>query len=122
MQESKIGLAVGKLRVHKAKAVADLAKEVVKHWKTAVEKAKARATPTATPAAAADKKTGGATPVTPGGAGAMLRTAKTDGVKAATGDTTRDRCVEMIYDALACDATAREFCFLPPFLPLAGAH
>lgn len=112
MQESKIGLAVGKLRVHKAKAVADLAKEVVKHWKTAVEKAKARATPTATPAAAADKKTGGATPVTPGGAGAMLRTAKTDGVKAATGDTTRDRCVEMIYDALACDATAREFSFL----------
>jgi len=33
-------LAVGKLRMHKAKAVADLAKEIVKQWKTAVEKAK----------------------------------------------------------------------------------
>ena len=33
-------MAVGKLRMHKAKAVADLAKEIVKQWKTAVEKAK----------------------------------------------------------------------------------
>jgi transcription elongation factor S-II len=33
-------LAVGKLRMHKAKAVSDLAKEIVKQWKTAVEKAK----------------------------------------------------------------------------------
>jgi hypothetical protein len=33
-------LAVGKLRAHASKEVADLAKEIVKKWKSAVEKAK----------------------------------------------------------------------------------
>jgi transcription elongation factor S-II len=38
-----------------------------------------------------------------------LRTAKTDGVKIeVTGDKTRDKCVELIYDALASDSGARE--------------
>lgn len=46
-----------------------------------------------------------------GGAAATVRTAKGDSVKAATGDNTRDKCVEMIYDAIACDATARAYPF-----------
>jgi transcription elongation factor S-II len=33
-------LAVGKLRSHSSKSIADLAKEIVKKWKGAVEKAK----------------------------------------------------------------------------------
>jgi hypothetical protein len=52
IQESKAGLAVGKLRQHKSKAVADAAKEIVKKWKTDVEKAKGSPAP-ANPAPAA---------------------------------------------------------------------
>ncbi len=39
-QESKAGLAVGKLRSHAAKDVSELAKEIVRMWKTAVDKEK----------------------------------------------------------------------------------
>jgi transcription elongation factor S-II len=39
-QESKAGLAVGKLRSHAAKDVSELAKEIVRVWKTAVDKEK----------------------------------------------------------------------------------
>ena len=39
-QESKAGLAVGKLRSHAAKDVSELAKEIVRTWKTAVDKEK----------------------------------------------------------------------------------
>lgn len=54
------------------------------------------------------------TPITPTEAAAKsntssasTRTAKTDGVKSGTGDATRDRCVELIYDALVGDTIAR---------------
>ena len=40
IQESKAGLAVGKLRSHAAKEVSELAKEIVRTWKTAVDKEK----------------------------------------------------------------------------------
>lgn len=40
MQESKAGLAVGKLRTHASKNVSELAKEIVKMWKNEVEKEK----------------------------------------------------------------------------------
>lgn len=40
LQESKAGLAVGKLRQHASKRVADLAKEIVRKWKTEVEREK----------------------------------------------------------------------------------
>lgn len=35
------------------------------------------------------------------------RTAERDGVKIGTGDSTRDKCAELIYDALAADSGAR---------------
>lgn len=39
-----------------------------------------------------------------------VRTAKSDGVKAGgTGDSTRDKCAELMYDALAFDSGSREF-------------
>jgi hypothetical protein len=56
------------------------------------------------------------TPITPTGSTAKpntsstgTRSAKTDGVKGGTGDATRNKCVELIYDALVADATARTF-------------
>jgi hypothetical protein len=53
------------------------------------------------------------TPATPTSANPSkndLRSAKIDGVQIdITGDKTRDKCVELIYDALASDSGAREF-------------
>ena len=40
LQESKAGLAVGKLRSNSSKQVSDLAKEIVKKWKNEVEREK----------------------------------------------------------------------------------
>ena len=139
-QESKAGLAVGKLRSHAAKQVSELAKEIVKKWKTEVEREKAAAgggaKATAKPPGAfevshlltvdkrssvlAAKKAGSSsaaatpsTPVTPtvssGGSKASdSRSAKSDGVKIEySGDKTRDKCAELIYDALVFDSGAR---------------
>lgn len=57
-----------------------------------------------------------ATPTTPSSTGTPgsnksdVRTAKSDGVVIAkmTGDVTRDKCLELIYDALVFDSGARE--------------
>lgn len=53
------------------------------------------------------------TPTTPTGMTGKqeVRTAKGDGAKGGTGDTTRDKCTELLYDGIACDSSARE-CFL----------
>ena len=56
-QESKAGLAVGKLRSHAAKDVSELAKEIVRTWKTAVDKEKQAAK---TPSKGAAKPAAGA--------------------------------------------------------------
>ncbi|KAF9449213.1 transcription elongation factor [Macrolepiota fuliginosa MF-IS2] len=115
LRETKAGLAVGKLRSHASKEVADLAKEIVKKWKTAVEKAKhgssGGTTPKPTNGKPFDRKSStsnASTPVTPT---AMLgkqetRTSKSDAIKGGTGDSTRDKCTELIYDALASDSSA----------------
>lgn len=50
------------------------------------------------------------TPSTPTAAN-TVRTAKIEGVKGGTGDTTRDKCIELIYDGLACDSSARKYIF-----------
>ncbi|TFY82027.1 hypothetical protein EWM64_g1991 [Hericium alpestre] len=118
LRESKAGLAVGKLRSHSAKEVSDLAKEVVKKWKTEVDKEKHAAGTKTTPkaangkAAAPTRKASTATPSTPStpsaaNGSAAGRTTKSDGIKAdATGDKTRDKCIELIYDGLAADSGA----------------
>lgn len=36
-----------------------------------------------------------------------VRTAEGDGAKGSTGDTTRDKCAELLYNGLACDSSAR---------------
>ncbi|KAJ7235082.1 transcription elongation factor [Mycena haematopus] len=117
LRESKAGLAVGKLRTHASKDVSDLAKEIVKQWKNEVEKAKAAAggggkpvvgvNTTARKASVASNGPG--TPKTPNGASPNTRTMKSDGVSTSTGftgDKTRDKCIELVYDAIASDSGA----------------
>ncbi|KAI0773166.1 transcription elongation factor [Trametes elegans] len=128
LRESKAGLAVGKLRQHASKPVADLAKEIVRKWKTEVEREKqaagggAKSANGKPPAAkksvsAASTSSAAATPSTPvtptastSGPGSKLseaRSAKSDGIKIDyTGDKTRDKCTELIYDALVFDSGA----------------
>lgn len=117
LRESKAGLAVGKLRTHDVKEISDLAKEIVKKWKNEVERAKggsgskstanAKSTGAAPrkPVASATLASGSVTPASNGKS--EVRTAKSDGVKiSVSGDTMRDRCIELIYDGLACDSAA----------------
>jgi len=115
LRESKAGLAVGKLRTHASKDVSDLAKEIVKQWKTEVEQAKAKAGGAGKPAVgvntavrkASVASNGPATPKTPNGPSPNSRTMKSDGVPSGfTGDKTRDKCIELVYDALASDSGA----------------
>ncbi|KAF5343526.1 hypothetical protein D9758_012969 [Tetrapyrgos nigripes] len=105
VQESKAGLAIGKLRQHFSEEVADAAKDLVKKWKNELElKAKQAAwrinakaatvskisTPTAT---SSNRKT-------------EVRSSKTDKPKInVTGDKIRDKCIELLYDALAVDSS-----------------
>jgi len=118
LRESKAGLAVGKLRSHADKQVSELAKEIVKKWKTEVDKGKrANGTPEATkPTPVRKASTSAVTSKSASGSPAIppssipkpeLRTAKGDGITTAwTGDKTRDKCAELIYDALASDSGA----------------
>lgn len=125
LQESKVGLAVGKLRAHKTKPISDLSKEIVRQWKAAVEKGKATQTgvfsffylPSShfANARVAFKKPSIVTPTVPV---SDVRTFKSDGVKGGTGDITRDKCIELIYDGLASDATARTSLFPISWLDL----
>lgn len=113
IRESKIGLAVGKLRAHSTKDVSDLAKEIVKKWKHAVDKEKqnhglspkATTNGKVTDAGKRSTSASSGTPGTPTGNSAS-RTFKSDNLKFTIGDITRDKCVELIYDALASDSGA----------------
>jgi len=108
LRESKAGLAVGKLRTHSSKHISDLSKEIVKKWKGAVEKAKL----SNGNLNGKDRKNSVAsnpgTPIVPTGSASKLetRSAKIDGVKGSSGDSTRDKCMTLIYDALAQDSGA----------------
>jgi transcription elongation factor S-II len=127
-------LAVGKLRSHASKPVSELAKEIVKKWKGAVEKAKLsngsfKGAPPGSLSQVytelpSDRKNSVAsvpgTPITPTGSASKLetRSAKLDGVKGSSGDTTRDKCMTLIYDALAYDSGARQYFSSPIFSSL----
>lgn len=104
LRESKAGLAVGKLRSHTTKEVSELAKEIVKKWKNEVELAKAGAK---APVRKASTASTPAMTTTANNTKIESRTAKGDGVKIdLIGDKTRDKCMELIYDALASDSGA----------------
>jgi len=125
LRESKVGLAVGKLRAHDTKEVADLAKELVKKWKTDVEREKAHhggskkvsstlATKPPPARKASIAESTGTPPITPTASSSsaslnkgQARSTKVDGVNIEiTGDKTRDKCIELIYDALSFDSGA----------------
>ncbi|KAJ7280165.1 transcription factor S-II, central domain-containing protein [Mycena rebaudengoi] len=117
LRESKAGLAVGKLRTHASKDVSDLAKEIVRQWKTEVEQAKAAAGGgAAKPTVGVNTKpvrkasvasNGPPTPKTPSAPNPNTRSMKSDGISSGfTGDKTRDKCIELVYDALASDSGA----------------
>lgn len=110
LRESKAGLAIGKLRIHSSKEVADLAKELVKKWKAEVEKAKqgqsgaVSKTVEKVKAANVVKSPAAITSATTPTKPSATRTSKSDGVKINTGDATRDKCAALIYDALATES------------------
>ncbi|KAF9652535.1 transcription elongation factor [Thelephora ganbajun] len=111
LRESKAGLAVGKLRSHTDKRVSEAAKDIVKKWKHDVEKAKRTtgAPKKPTISTATSSKINSVPPSTssPATPKVETRTAKGDGVSANwIGDKTRDKCVELLYDALALDSGA----------------
>ncbi|KIJ31467.1 hypothetical protein M422DRAFT_36222 [Sphaerobolus stellatus SS14] len=134
LRETKAGLAVGKLRTHQTKEIADLAKELVKKWKSEVDRAKHKAAGTSAPVAAAVTPSGsnsaGSTPqpttskpslqvdaTKKAAVGAAqsptvtspnsTRTADGDGVSGTiTGDSIRDKCIVMLYNAMCSDSGA----------------
>ncbi|KAJ7666929.1 transcription factor S-II, central domain-containing protein [Mycena polygramma] len=112
LRESKAGLAVGKLRTHASKEVSDLAKELVKQWKAEVDLAKQGGVKPAVAVNTAARKgsvasNGPATPKTPSGPTPNVRTLKSDGVDPKiVHDSKRDKCIELVYDALASDSGA----------------
>lgn len=106
LKETKIGLAVGKLRKHENRKVVELSNEIVRKWKQEIDAAKAKngnkstsASEKASPAPVTTSKSTPAAPKAP-------RTADSDGVqtKGKTGDQVRDNCVKLIYNGLAVDA------------------
>ncbi|KAK0200286.1 transcription elongation factor S-II [Desarmillaria ectypa] len=117
LRESRVGLAVGKLRTHASKSISDLAKDIVRKWKNDVEKAKqshhhsgesskpvqnGKPAPIRKASVASDGK-----PVTQTANKAATRTAKTDGLEVKLfGDDTRNKCVALMYDSLAFDSNA----------------
>ncbi|ORY90236.1 transcription factor S-II, central domain-domain-containing protein [Leucosporidium creatinivorum] len=152
IRETKIGVTVNKLRQNPSKEVADLAKEIVRKWKTDVGPAAAKpskkesqnssavASPSPAPGSPPNKEaakasaakpkpsvpsssskpapapapaasTSAPTPKRRESLNGAPRTHKTDGLQfgqgeGCTGDKTREKCAEMIYDALASDSDA----------------
>jgi len=126
LKETKVGVAVSKQRSNPDKEISELAKTIVKKWKSAVRPAdeakgsKSAASgvksesASAAPSPAAGRSPLPSTPTssTPTAVSSatlnnITRTTKTDGVKIPTrNDKVRDKCCEMIYDALASDSNA----------------
>ncbi|KAF9055445.1 transcription elongation factor [Hymenopellis radicata] len=99
LRETKAGLAVGKLRTHASKSVADAAKDIVKKWKNDVDKAKAGG-------ATAKKPSTPTTPVAAPPKQAAERSAKKDlGGAKVTHDSTRDKCIDLIYDGICAGSS-----------------
>ncbi|KDN37837.1 hypothetical protein RSAG8_09891, partial [Rhizoctonia solani AG-8 WAC10335] len=138
LRETKAGLAIGKLRSHPRKEIADLAKELKAKAAGGTPTTPTTITPSAKPtppppatskpaqpqpspvdppsrrqsisistvSAPASSKPS-PTPTRPQSQSNVVRTVKTDGVKVESkGDKTRDKCMELLYDAMASDSGA----------------
>ncbi|KAF8321205.1 transcription elongation factor [Clavulina sp. PMI_390] len=121
LKETKVGVAVSKQRTNPDREISELAKAIVKKWKGAVrapdekeKTAKAEPSTSASPAAVRSppppaKST--AQPSSSNGSSSTapttftVRSIKTDSpALPRTQDKTRDKCMELIYDALASDS------------------
>jgi transcription elongation factor S-II len=119
LRETKIGVAVNKLRQFKDPAVAKLSTEIVNGWRTAMQKSKSAGSSTPKPANATN---GTASPAPNGGSSASpekksvevkpekkkfqgdtaKRNTKSDNVNTnVSGNTIRDNCLKLMYDGLA---------------------
>ncbi|EST05740.1 Transcription factor IIS, N-terminal [Kalmanozyma brasiliensis GHG001] len=117
IRQSKIGVAVGKMRSHSDKKVADQAKSLVKDWKAIVDKQRAQSSSnsskpsssTASPAPAGTKTEGGAI----GNGASEVSLSSTPSTTAATpassttkidfeilNDKVRNACLKLLYQAL----------------------
>ncbi|BFZ63577.1 transcription elongation factor TFIIS [Saitoella coloradoensis] len=115
LRDTRIGVAVGKLRTHKSDAVARAAKELVGVWRNVVKPAEAKPSPStaatpsgksATPSAPMSKTNSQATT---GASPSMVRNVDTDGVASKVmcrDDRTRNQCIKLMYDGLAFDQSA----------------
>lgn len=92
LKETKIGLAVGKLRKHENKRVAEVSSEIVKKWKLQIDTAKARNGSSNGPTSDSSKTR-------------PPRTAELDRVDTTKAEhPVRNNCVKLIYNGLAVDA------------------
>lgn len=123
LRQTKIGVAVNKLRSSKDSKVAGEAGRLINKWKSDVNKAKkSTAGGASTPSAAANgaaRSTGTASPAPKKEpvaapppkkftAAPEKRTAKEDGVETAvTGNQTRDGCVQLMYNGLCFMSTSQ---------------
>lgn len=108
LKETKIGLAVGKLRKHENRAVAEISSEIVRRWKQEIDAAKSRSGAPKSPIKI-EKSSKSTTegPSMSATQSASPRTAESDGAKTALyEDPVRNNCVKLIYNGLAIDAAA----------------
>lgn len=102
LRETKLGIAVNKLRSHQDKEVSDKVKKIIKTWKDSVsaQKEKSKAAKTAS-----SSKSASPTPAAPAQkfrSHGKERNAKNDGVRTNIyGDKVRNSCVDLCYTALA---------------------
>lgn len=106
LKETKIGLAVGKLRKHENRRIVEISNEIVRKWKQEIDAAKAKngagkSTARVEKASAAPIST--TKPAEP--KVNTPRTADTDKANTAkTDESVRNNCIKLIYNGLAIDA------------------
>ncbi|KAJ8100302.1 transcription factor S-II, central domain-containing protein [Lipomyces tetrasporus] len=122
LRETKLGIAVNKLRSHSEKKVSELVKSMIKKWKDEVtaQKASSHLHSSTPPSAATKKLSPDPAPSSAPPAGSTApkpkvqrppngapRDVKTDGVKTDIyDDRVRNSCVTVTYNALASDSDA----------------
>ncbi|KAF8469651.1 transcription factor S-II, central domain-containing protein [Kalaharituber pfeilii] len=116
LRETRVGIAVNKLRTHQNKTVSELAKDIVNRWKSEVKttaKPKSAGTITNGSTSDAQKKAPSPTIASKNSSAQSqdmrkrVRTKESDGVSwKGLGDTVRDNCVGMIYDGLCFESDA----------------
>ncbi|KAK0539859.1 transcription elongation factor TFIIS [Tilletia horrida] len=103
IRSTRIGQAVGKLRQHSDKAIADLAKELVKTWKAAVDSARKEKKEAPVTSETTATKPSPANATTPAPAVKSKAGVKVD--FDILGDRTRNACLKLMHTTLSSDST-----------------